>query len=215
MRGLENLTIVANGEYPSDKLLESLKQNKDMIIAADGGAIICAKCGITPYYIIGDLDSIGDEIDTFPHSEIIKMENQDTTDMQKAMDFAVQFNPEKLNIYAALGNRCDHALANLFLFFNYEYHGDLTVYDNYGHLKILRPGKHILQGKAGELISFFSFTKLKKFKIKGLKYPVPLQNIKSNFFSISNEFTKNKAEISFSEGKILYYRVQRKYSKIK
>ena len=215
MRGLENITIIANGEYPSDDILRSLKQDKDMIIAADGGAKICAKCGITPYYIVGDLDSIGNEIDSFYHSEIIKMENPDTTDLQKAMDFAVQFNPEKLNIYAALGNRCDHTLANLFLFFNYEYYGDLTVYDNFGYLKILQPGKHILKGEAGDVISFFSFIELKKIKIKGLKYPLPLQNIKSNYYSISNEFTKNKAEISFSEGRILYYRVQKKYSENK
>jgi thiamine pyrophosphokinase len=212
MRGLEKITIIANGELPSEEIMNSLKRDKDMIIAADGGANICKKCGLAPYYIVGDLDSIKDEIDEYKHSEIIKIESQDTTDMQKALDFAIQFHPEELNIYAALGNRCDHTLANLFLFFNFEYNGELTVYDNFGCLKIFQPGKHKLQGKSGELISFFSFAKLKNFKIKGLKYPVPLQNLKPNFYSISNEFTSAIAEISFSEGRVLYYRVHKKHS---
>ncbi|RLC50988.1 MAG: thiamine diphosphokinase [Candidatus Cloacimonadota bacterium] len=207
MRGLDKIIIIANGELPSEEIMKSLKLDKDMIIAADGGARICRECGLVPYYIVGDLDSIKDEIGEFKHSEIVKIESQDTTDMQKALDFAIQFHPEELHIYAALGNRCDHTLANLFLFFNFEYNGDLTVYDNFGCLKILKPGKHKLEGESGELVSFFSFSKLKNFKIKGLKYPVPLQNLKSNFYSISNEFTSANAEISFSEGRVLYYRV--------
>lgn len=211
MRGLEKIIIVANGESPSQEIINSMKNNKDMIIAADGGAKICEKCGLFPYYIVGDLDSMQNDLHRFPHSEIIRLENQDITDMQKALDFAAQFNPEKLVIYAALGNRCDHTLANLLLFYNFEYHGDLTIYDNFGYLKSLYPDSHHLEGNEGELISFFSFGSIKDLKIEGLKYPVPLQNVKQLFSSISNEFTRKKAVISFSEGKILYYRIQRKH----
>ena len=50
--------VVANGEPPSGDLLHRLAARADLVVAADGGAIVALNAGITPDAVVGDLDSV-------------------------------------------------------------------------------------------------------------------------------------------------------------
>lgn len=59
------MVIAANGTLSeTDRLLSQIQQ-ADMVIAADGGAVHLHHMGIVPRIIVGDLDSIPENILSF------------------------------------------------------------------------------------------------------------------------------------------------------
>ena len=58
----ENIVLIANGKFPThEKPLEIIKKNS-YIICCDGAANLLIKFGRNPNVIIGDLDSIENDI---------------------------------------------------------------------------------------------------------------------------------------------------------
>jgi thiamine pyrophosphokinase len=111
--------IIANGAGGARRQLQTLARSADLIIAADGGADIAARAGITPHLLVGDMDSVkpatraslelrGTEIHVVPT-------DKDQTDAELAVEIAAGRGASEVWLVAALGGRVDHAAANLLL----------------------------------------------------------------------------------------------------
>jgi thiamine pyrophosphokinase len=81
------------------------------IIAADGAANQLAAIGIKPSVIIGDLDSI--VITDHSDSKIIKIDDQNTTDFQKALSYIANNNLLPTLVLGVGGRLFDHVLNNI------------------------------------------------------------------------------------------------------
>ena len=84
--------IVLNQEINSEPLFRRLVSLSKIIICADGAAnrLRNFDSSITPDYIIGDFDSISDDTKTFYGNVTqIRIENQDCTDFEKALEFSL------------------------------------------------------------------------------------------------------------------------------
>src|SRR5690606_4712223 len=53
--------VFAHGELDDPEEALALARSADVVVAADGGATLAMSCGVTPDYIVGDLDSLDDE----------------------------------------------------------------------------------------------------------------------------------------------------------
>ncbi len=63
---MKKCIILANGKSPKKSVIQFLqKNNYSTLICADGGSNQANKLGLTPDYIIGDLDSIKKETINF------------------------------------------------------------------------------------------------------------------------------------------------------
>ena len=113
----KKIAIICNGESISN--LRELLEDIDIIIAADGGANICYVNNITPHYIIGDLDSLNYK-EEMHASKIIKISDQSTTDLQKALQYIEQFHPSEIRLISLSGKGLDHEIANLLILTNYH-----------------------------------------------------------------------------------------------
>ncbi len=85
------------------------------IIALDGAAEILRKNNIVPQVIIGDFDKVTKStLDYFAQKgcEIIKIEDQNSTDLDKGIRYCLDHNASTINIYNAIGGRMDHTLYN-------------------------------------------------------------------------------------------------------
>ena len=72
----ENIVLIANGKFPThEKPLEIIKKNK-YIICCDGAANSLIKFGRKPNVIIGDCDSIENDIKNDNIETIIHINNQ-------------------------------------------------------------------------------------------------------------------------------------------
>ena len=106
--------IIANGEPPQKKRLALLVKQAGTVICADGGANTALKMGIAPDAIVGDLDSIHTEaLVKFRRVAIHEERNDETTDLEKAITWAIQSKHDHITVVGAFGKRLDHTVGNL------------------------------------------------------------------------------------------------------
>jgi len=105
------LLLCLNGEPPSLPLLQALVDRCDFLVAADGAANWLDRYEVTPDLILGDFDSFKGETAV----DQIKLETQDNTDGDKALDWAQSQGVRDVMILGGLGGRADFSLYNLSL----------------------------------------------------------------------------------------------------
>ena len=82
----DQVLILCNGEPPGKELLFRHWNASDLQIAADGGANFLESHGLKPKIIIGDLDSLDDQIRSgVSPDSIVHVEEQQTNDADKAL----------------------------------------------------------------------------------------------------------------------------------
>jgi thiamine pyrophosphokinase len=200
------ISIIANGEKTDPFILKRYTEDSHLIIAADGGLQNCYDAQIQPDYLVGDLDSYDKKLlCEFPALKTKQISDQDTTDLEKTIGFAMGFRPTQIRFFAIFGLRSDHTFANMILLQNFSNKYKVEVYDNYGKMVLFHPGKHIIKGKIGKTVSFFSFNAVKNLTIEGFKYPLKGHTDLRAFFGISNVYSSHSCKVSLSEGAILMY----------
>jgi thiamine pyrophosphokinase len=108
--------IVCDGLIPTNELLKLRISKADLLVACDGAGIHLIGSSFFPDVIIGDLDSFNsDSIITYPKvkTKLIKDENQETNDLEKALNYVLSLGYKQVEILGGLGKRIDHTLKNL------------------------------------------------------------------------------------------------------
>ncbi|MGM0410460.1 MAG: thiamine diphosphokinase [Bacillota bacterium] len=204
--------IALNGEFISSKneYLDMLSDINGKFIAADGGALLLEKLGITADVIIGDLDSLTkNDIARFEakNTEIIKYPvKKNETDGELAINYCIENNFTKIILIFAIGGRIDQELANIFLLdINRNIEAELLIKDTSIEIGFINK-KKIFKNKINWGISFLPLDKeAKNVSIKGCKYNIDSYNLYRNKSrGISNSITKNPAKITVEEGSLIY-----------
>jgi thiamine pyrophosphokinase len=206
---LKKCIILANGKPPRKSVITFFQKNGfDTLICADGGADSAIRLGLTPDFIIGDLDSISKEaIKKFKNtSKIWKYKRQNDTDVEKCLKFAIKNKFDEALLIGVTGNRLDHTICNLGIVLKFYSKIKLSLLAENSYLKPYT-GDVQLQTQKGEIISLYGFDKKTKITSKGLKYP--LKNISLPFGekeSTSNVSTSNSIQLKIRNGIIFIIR---------
>lgn len=206
---MHRIIIFANGELPDLEKARALLRPDDFILCADGGTRHALALGVKPNLILGDMDSVekealkkiqaaGVEIELFPR-------DKDETDLELALNKAVELNPDEIIIVAALGGRTDHSLANIALISNKEYAVRNIRLDDGAEEIFLCRAQAEVRGRSGDLVSLIPWgdsvhgvqTENLKWKLNG----ETLHPDKSR--GISNEMTNDTATIKIESGLLL------------
>ncbi|MGW8194097.1 MAG: thiamine diphosphokinase, partial [Desulforhopalus sp.] len=153
------VVIIANGEIQQHGQLKPLLSRSDLLVAADGGANHCARLGITPDILLGDLDSIDPDIlARFSTADIEIFRHpvrKDATDLELAMDLAKERGASEMHLFGVLGGRWDMSLGNIFLAASVKYQTvELSLIGPDCCMHIFHPGKvHRLTDGAGRRVS--------------------------------------------------------------
>ena len=108
--------ILANGDFPAadspaGRALAAAKR----VVACDGAATTYrARCGREADLIVGDLDSLGAAALADAKTEIVRIAEQETNDLEKAIRCCRARGWNDLVIVGAAGKREDHFLSNVF-----------------------------------------------------------------------------------------------------
>jgi thiamine pyrophosphokinase len=178
--------IIVNGEMPNLNFWQHCQHR--FIICTDGAALSLKNMAIIPHYIVGDMDSISDSTSIatvealqmqFPQSEIHYIEDQETTDFEKALQLVqVLQNKGVLESFAKIlvvgffGKSADHSLYNLCLLNRYHSLMDLTLlhtHDNLFQWVIVLPSEIHLKLQEEAVISFFPWPQA-TLSTQGLKW---------------------------------------------
>lgn len=111
--------VFANGQRPSGPLPPWVFTPGALILAADGGAAHCLAHGLAPDVVVGDFDSL-------PPAELASLaaagtevlrhpRRKDFTDLDLALQLAVERGAEEVLVLGAFGQRWDMTLANVLL----------------------------------------------------------------------------------------------------
>jgi len=201
--------IISNGDIKDYNFYEKLLKDVDMVICADGGANHAYRMKLKPHLIVGDLDSIKEEVLEFYEKEGVRIEKyppmKDETDTQLAMLKAIELGAREITFIGVIGERLDHSYANLSLLLyllNRNIKGKIVNEMN----EIYLINKFIeVEGKKGELLSLLPYSKeVKGIYTKGLFYGLSGQSMDLEMpYGISNVFTEDKATIEIEEGLLL------------
>lgn len=218
--------LVCNGEPPDSTLAQRLAKDADLIIAADGGANVARKLGITPDVIIGDLDSITAATKRFfsagkrlkplqgssglhvprpkgrGYTRFVKVSRQDNTDLEKALDHLIEQKIQRATIIAATGKRLDHTLGNLSVIWNYTKKINLIfVGDDWTAIPVGREQR--LAAKKGTTVSLLPFGVCSGITLRGLQYPLTNATMKVGEIGVSNVVSKSPFSVQVKKGNVL------------
>jgi thiamine pyrophosphokinase len=206
---MKKCIILANGKPPRKSVITFFQKNGfETLLCADGGADSALRLGLTPDYIIGDLDSISKEaIKKFKNtSKILQYKRQNDTDVEKCLKFAIKNKFNEALLIGVTGNRLDHTICNLGIVLKFFRKIKLSLLAENSYLKPYT-GDVLLKTQKGEIISLYGFAKKTKISSKGLKYP--LKNISLPFGekeSTSNVSNSNSVQLKIRNGIIFIIR---------
>jgi len=201
------IVIFANGENPEIEYMQSLVAEADYIIAADGGIFNCLKNNVEPNCIIGDFDSLKEqEVLISKETDILRITEQESTDMEKAIEHAKSLNPDHIDILCAFGKRMDHTLGNIFILNNYS-DLQIQIHDLYGTMFALNPGEKKFSGLKGTTMSLFALTRVENIYLNGFEFSLQKESIGPSFIGVSNKISDDNASIKFEKGRLIVYQI--------
>ncbi len=188
--------LVLNGEIDKTWLYHALSEESD-VYCTDGAFNILSELGIRPEKVLGDMDSIDDNLRYAVQSVILP--NQDYTDFEKAIIY-LKHSYKSLKIYGASGGETDHFLGNLSVAKKYCDAIDLQFHDPLQYYFFAKK-KTKLNDIKDKNISIIPFPMMKSVSSSGLKYPLLNQNLfLGGAISVRNLAIRDKVTITYEEG---------------
>jgi thiamine pyrophosphokinase len=201
---MEKTVILCNGAFPKHQIPLSILRNASRIICCDGAAeSLLEKENIEPTYIVGDLDSLCNELKIRYKDRIHYDNNQNNNDLTKSVNFCIKNMWTDITIVGATGKREDHTIGNISLLTEYD-QAKVQMITDFGIFVPIYKSTEF-KSFAGQQISIFSLTPDTVFTFHGLKYPLDQQTITSWWQGTLNEAINDTFFIEMTEGKALVF----------
>jgi thiamine pyrophosphokinase len=206
---MKRIIIFANGELPDINKARSLLQQDDHILCADGGTRHVLALGIQPNLIIGDMDSAEKGILRKFEGEGVNLElyprDKNETDLELAINRAIELKPKQVIIVAALGGRLDQTLANITLLTDPRLsNSDIRLDDGVEEIFFCRDQAEV-HGRSGDIVSLIPWQgEVSEVQTKNLKWMLQKETLyPDKTRGISNEMTNKIAFVSIGSGLLL------------
>ena len=227
--------ILADGAFPTTKNHQELLRNAQNIVCCDGAVCKLLEFGREPVAIVGDMDSISPELKAQFADRLHQVEEQETNDLTKAVNYCVDHGFDELAILGATGLREDHTLGNIALLADYATKvKSVCLLTDYGRIDAIRSGMNVndynepgldamapevcttrngaytvarFQSFAGQQVSIFALTPDSHISSLGLKYPLESLRLTSWWQGTLNESSGEQFSLSIDQGILLVYRL--------
>lgn len=196
--------ICAAGPVENADNLRELIQDRDWVIAADGGLHLTERLEIKPNFIVADFDSASrsDADKTEAPVALLPVKKNDT-DTMAAARIAVERGFREVLLLGATGGRLDHTLSNLAVMLYLIKCGVKTVLaDEKNKLEMVLPGQYSIEPANGTHLSLLPYAgNVENITVKHVEYELNHAELTPDFpLGVSNEFVGVPVEISFESG---------------
>jgi thiamine pyrophosphokinase len=206
---MPRLIIFANGLLPELGSARHLIQSDDILYAADGGTRHALALGLLPSLVIGDLDSLASEDLRDLEAKGVQLlqhpRDKDKTDLELALDYALESGHCEIIIVGALGGRLDQTLGNLALLSSDRLSAfDIRLDDGVEEAFFMRSRSEI-RGRPSDIISLIPWGgNVTGIRTQGLRWPLGSETLFPNRTrGISNEMSQETASIILETGLLL------------
>ncbi len=210
------INLVAGG--PANLIPEFHLYDESNVIwvGIDRGVFFLLGAGIKPSGAFGDFDSVSEaelaEIEEAV-SDLNKFKpEKDETDMELALNWALEQEPESIKVFGATGGRLDHLMANIQMLIKPLQDGSsihIEIIDKNNILYIKGPGTYtVSELDEFKYVSFLPVTPaVSGMTLENFRYPLKDCHIPmGSTLCISNELIRGHGTFSFSEGILLVVR---------
>jgi thiamine pyrophosphokinase len=206
---MNRIIIFANGELADLNKARAILQEDDYIICADGGTRHALALDLKPDLIIGDMDSVekadlkklrgeGVSIELYP-------QDKNETDLELAINRAIELESKSIIIVAAVGGRIDQTLGNIALLSDARLSTfEIRLNDGVEEIFFCRD-KVEVHGGSGDIVSLIPWGEpVHHIQTRGLKWALNDETLHSNETrGISNEMLPDVASIKIGSGLLL------------
>ena len=211
MKNEEVTLILAGGNLSLPFLENVIKEHAGAtIIAADRGLEACMKLQIEPDYVIGDFDSLDEQVkDAFlaDRRNVTKLNPiKDDTDSEAALHLAFEKTKGDIFLLGGTGTRLDHVLGNIqTLYLPFAKGIDCRIVDAHNRIRLVSGELHLRKEEQwGKYVSLIPFTTdVEGVDLIGFKYPLEKFNftvLGTGSRGVSNEITEEEAVIHIEKG---------------
>lgn len=198
------VVIVADGTFPSHPVPLGYLKEASLIVCCDGSTESLVNAGLIPGAIVGDMDSLSENLTSRFADRIYLDENQETNDLTKAVMWCHESGYDDLVIVGATGKREDHTIGNISLLAEYVRIARIIMITDtgtfYPFLKSCR-----VPSLPGQQVSVFSIDPETEITSSGLKYPLVKRKLKNWWEATLNEATGDYFELEFDRGVVIVY----------
>jgi thiamine pyrophosphokinase len=178
--GVIKAVVIVNGDIPQPPRLQECTKDAEIIICADGAAnTLRSKAPQTRVdFLVGDFDSASEETRSFyeKRSTLVQRKDQDSTDLEKALELAVSLGATHVAVTGISGGRYDHVISNLHSIDKFISRLSLSLFDEsgYGHLLNYEAGhtELIITEPVGTPVSLLPLGTVKSVTTQGLEFPL-------------------------------------------
>ena len=203
------IILFANGDLPDPQSIRTCLAPDDFLIAVDGGLRHLVELDIVPNLIIGDLDSADPDDVQRLESQGVEVRRypieKNETDLELALQTAIELQPAAIRVAAALGGRLDQTLGNIFLLTRPQFSGiDLRLIDGIEEVFLIH-NQVTLTGEQGQQVSLIPLLgPVTGVKTEGLAYPLDNETLYPDHTrGISNRMLDSTASVSIASGLLL------------
>lgn len=201
--------ILANGRFPSHRIPLTELKNSSQIICCDGSVEQLQNFGMEPTAIVGDLDSVPENLKQKYADRVFFNPDQDTNDLTKAILWCNEREFKNITILAGTGKRDDHTLGNIGLLSHYKKLGlNVKMVTDYGTFTPMLTSAR-LESYAGQQVSIFSFNNTTRITTHNLKYPIADSTLPESWMGTLNESLGSWFELEFEQGPVIVFQNHR------
>lgn len=189
-------------------------EEDDFCIAVDGGYAYCKQLGIKPDLIVGDMDSLPENLQKEmqkisgekPGKVICLCQEKDDTDTLAALRIGMEKGYRNYRLYGALGGRIDHTIANIqCLSYLKNNSAEGIILEEGLAITVIKEEKVSFGNREKGYLSLFSLgERAEGVTITGMKYPLNQALVTNDYpIGISNEFTGEDSMVEVRKGMLL------------
>ena len=205
-----NMTkILIIGNARDEKLAKwsDLIDDSDVIIACDGAANNCIEQGISVDYLIGDMDSINQEIlanSNYSSVKVVENLDQENNDLTKAILFAHGLEPKAIDIIGVDGGLSDHQFCNYLSLIECQTKARIHL-DDCIVSAITKANAGFCSIEYGATFSLFSIGTSIGVNVTGAKWELKNSELTPSSTGLHNIATSERLAVSCESGNLLLF----------
>lgn len=202
---MDAIIVAAGCDLTDPREAQELLGQSDLVICADGGLNFLEKLNILPDVVLGDFDS-AENLSFLYEGEKLKEGvllqsfpvRKDQTDLELALDYALDKGIDRCIILGGTGSRLDHSLCNIFLLERYQRLGlSAQMVNETNRISYWTEGEYRLpKTKPGWYQSFLAMPEDVHLSLEGFDYDLDDQLLaRGSSLAISNHVIRDDARV--------------------
>lgn len=210
---MRKILIITGGRIEKEWAQTFLEgRSYDCVIAVDRGYEYAENLGVTPDVVLGDFDSINEDIlKKIPTEKLIKFPpEKDHTDTELALSLAIEKKPREIDVLGAFGTREDHAINSFLNMLKVASEGIVChIYDKNNKVTFLDSDSNVTDRliiekteQYGDFLTIIPLSQSINISLTGVKYPLHKEDVLfGSSLCQSNEITYDIATVELFKGK--------------